>query len=294
VIKVAFYLLGKKGYGCLARFLEEYGSGAVSFVVSARDRGVKNDYYDELASLCRQHSLNIYDRSEPVYESFDISFAIGWRWIIPDSAKLIVFHDSLLPKYRGFSPLVNMLIKGEEEIGVTALFASQYYDAGDIIDQQSIRITYPLKISEAIDRVSELYEIVLLRLVSRIVSGVALKGVRQENAVATFSLWRDESDYEIDWSVCSGEIKRFVDAVGFPYSGAKTKLQGEWVRVLDVELVKDVEVESRKAHVGKVIFMDNGYPTVVCGKGLVKLLLVIDERGTSLIGKIPFRTRLGV
>ncbi|MEQ6886641.1 formyltransferase family protein [Salicola sp. Rm-C-2C1-2] len=291
--KFAFYLLGKKGYRCLNRFLEEYGGKAVAFVVLARDRGVKNDYFDEISSLCRQHAVNLYDRSENVPNNFDVSFAIGWRWLIPDSYRLIVFHDSLLPKYRGFAPLVNMLINGEKKIGVTALYASLSYDAGHIIERQSIQITYPLKISEAIDRVADLYELALLRIAGRIVSGEELQGTPQDKTEATFSLWRDESDYQINWESGADELKRFVDAVGYPYSGAKTQLHGKSIRILDVDIVKDVKVESRNAHIGKVIFMDNGCPTVICGTGLIKLLNVIDENGDSLIGRLPFRTRFG-
>lgn len=291
--KFAFYLLGKKGYRCLNRFLEVHTGDAISFVVCAKDRGVQNDYFDEISELCRKHAVKLYDRSERSSESFDVSFAIGWRWMIQDSSRLIVFHDSPLPRYRGFAPLVNMLIEGEDKVGVTALFASKDYDAGDIIDQQLIRITYPIKISQAIDILSDLYELVLLRIVERVVSGSKLLGTPQARAAATFSLWRDEFDYEINWGVSSVELKRFVDAVGYPYSGAKTKMHGEWVRVLDVELVEDVEVESRDSHLGKVIFMDDGCPTVVCGKGLVKLIDICDGSGKSLIGRIPFRTRFG-
>lgn len=291
--KFAFYLLGRKGYRCLNRFLEEHGGTPISFVVLAKDRGVQNDYFDEMSALCGRHGVKLYDRSEHVTERFDVSFAIGWRWLIQDSNRLIVFHDSLLPRYRGFAPLVNMLIEGEEKVGVTALFASNDYDAGDIIDQQSVRITYPIKISQAIDIVSDLYELALLRIVDRVVSGSTLSSTQQDRTAATFSLWRDESDYEISWGISSVELKRFVDAVGYPYSGAKTKMHGEWVRVLDVELVKDVEIESRNSHLGKVIFMDEGHPTVVCGNGLVKLIDVCDGSGKSLIGRIPFRTRFG-
>lgn len=291
--KFAFYLLGKKGYRCLSRFLEVHTGEAISFVTCAKDRGVKNDYFNEISELCRKHGVKLYDRSEHGSDSFDVSFAIGWRWLIPDSDRLIVFHDSLLPRYRGFAPLVNMLINGEEKIGVTALFASQDYDAGDIIDQQSARITYPIKISQAVDIVSNLYESVLLRVVNRVTSGSSLVGTPQDSAAATFSLWRDESDYEINWDVSSVELKRFVDAVGYPYSGAKTKMHGDWVRVLDVVLVNDVEVENRNSHLGKVIFMDEGFPIVVCREGLVKLIDVCDSSGKSLIGNIPFRTRFG-
>lgn len=292
--KFAFYLLGKKGYCCLKRFLEVYGCEKVSFVVMAEDKGVKNDYSSEITDLCRKYAVKLYKRSDRVYESFDVSFAIGWRWMIPDSGKLIVFHDSLLPKYRGFSPLVNMLIEGEEVIGVTALFASKSYDAGEIVDQQSIRVSYPLKISDAIDRVSELYEKLLIRVAGTLISGENLNSSHQNHDNATFSLWRDEADYEINWSTSSNELKRFIDAVGYPYSGAKTKVNGEWVRVIDAELVEDVEVENRNVHLGKVIFMNDGCPAVVCGRGLLKLVNFSDEDGNSLIGKISFRTRFGL
>jgi methionyl-tRNA formyltransferase len=53
----------------------------------------------------------------------DFNIAISWRWMLKVS-NLIVIHDSLLPKYRGFSPLVNMLINGEDTLGVTVLFAT--------------------------------------------------------------------------------------------------------------------------------------------------------------------------
>ena len=49
-----------------------------------------------------------------------------------------------MPKYRGFAPLVNSLVNGEKIIGVTALFASEEYDNGDIIMQSSVDITYPI------------------------------------------------------------------------------------------------------------------------------------------------------
>ena len=46
--------------------------------------------------------------------------------MIKNSENLIVFHDSLLPKYRGFAPLVSQLINGEEYLGVTAIFTNDF------------------------------------------------------------------------------------------------------------------------------------------------------------------------
>ena len=83
----------------------------------------------------------------------------GWRWLLPSTEKLIVLHDSLLPRYRGFNPLVSQLIDKEERLGVTAFFASDRYDCGDIINQPSIKVSYPLKINEAIERVCNCYQV---------------------------------------------------------------------------------------------------------------------------------------
>ena len=87
----------------------------------------------------------------------DYQLAIGWRWLISGTENLIVLHDSLLPKYRGFAPLVNSLINGEQEIGVTAIWAGPEFDAGEIIFQEKAGICYPIKIQEAIEIVSGLY-----------------------------------------------------------------------------------------------------------------------------------------
>jgi methionyl-tRNA formyltransferase len=44
----------------------------------------------------------------------------------------------------------------------------------------------------------------------------------QADDFATYSIWRDEADYEIDWSSDAQAIQRFINAVGYPYAGART------------------------------------------------------------------------
>ncbi|MBS8269969.1 methionyl-tRNA formyltransferase [Halomonas litopenaei] len=292
--KFGFYLMGKKGYDCISSFVNSLGSECISFVVSARDKGVKDDFFNEISEFCALKGIDFYEKSDPLKKKrYDVSFAIGWRWVISEYDKLIVFHDSLLPKYRGFSPLPNMLINGEKRLGVTALFASEDYDAGNIIEQSSVAIEYPLKVSDAINIVANLYVSLLLKVSRMVCEGKEIIATRQKLEEATFSLWRDDIDYEIDWRKSSEEICRFVDAVGYPYDGAKTIISGRHVRVNDVTIIEDVVVESRDDHVGKVLFMDAEGPTVVCGDGLVKLLNVIDKSGNNIVSEIPFRTRFG-
>ena len=76
----------------------------------------------------------------------DIIVANNWRTWLPaevfDAPKYgtLNIHDSLLPKYTGFSPLIWALINGEEEVGLTAHLMDEELDAGDIVLQRSTTV----------------------------------------------------------------------------------------------------------------------------------------------------------
>ena len=55
----------------------------------------------------------------------ELALAIGWKKLINSSyQQVVVLHDSLLPKYRGWNPLLTALINGDSRIGSTALIAN--------------------------------------------------------------------------------------------------------------------------------------------------------------------------
>jgi methionyl-tRNA formyltransferase len=102
-----------------------------------------------------------------------------------------------------------------------------------------------------------------------IVKGLDFSRSKQDHEAATYSVWRDEEDYFIDWTQSSSRIKRSIDALGFPYVGAKMRLQDEVFTVDDAEEFEDVKIENRDA--GKAIFSKDGSPVVICGSGLLKI-----------------------
>lgn len=289
--KIGLYLLGEKGYRVLDRIINTFSEEVIAFVVLAKDKNIHKDFYDEILSLCKEHSIDYYHRSDNYYSKSTTCFAIGWRWII-NSDNLVVFHDSILPKYRGFSPLVNMLISGEEKLGVTALRAVTEYDKGPVISQKTTQIRYPIKIQEAIDIIVPLYAALAVEITDKIINDIDLSVKHQNESEASYSLWRNEDDYQINWSASSHEIQRFVDAVGYPFKGASTYLNDIKIRITDVTPYPDVEIESRVNHIGKVIFMDSGLPIVICGKGLIKINTMNEDLTEEKITNIPFRSRL--
>lgn len=288
---IGMFLMTQKGYFVLKQFLAVFGPEALAFVVSARDEKMCEDYYERIQGLCRGSGVSFYDvKDKPVMRGA-YAFAIGWRWMLDHTQRrVVVLHDSLLPKHRGFAPLVSCLIKGERTLGVTALFATEEYDKGDMIAQREVDIAYPVTIQDAIALVQPLYWELVQAITSKILAGETLAAWAQDEAQASYSLWRDEDDYRIDWHQDAGTVERFVDAVGHPYRGASAYIDGKKVRVLQARAVPDVVVENRMP--GKVIFLRDGYPVVVCGKGLIQLVDVVDdEQRISLLPLSRFRVR---
>ena len=267
--KIILYLMTEKGYQALKSILSF--KNYILFVVIGKDKNLKSDFSSKIKHLCSKNELIFYERNNiPKIKDTIYIFAISWRWMIdhPEN-RLIIFHDSLLPKYRGYAPLVNMLINGERKIGVTAIFGKKEYDTGNIIDQKSSVIKYPIKIQDAININNINFEIIIQKIIKKIILNKRIEAVPQNSAIATYSIWRDRADYYINWKKSAIEIKRFIDAVGFPYNGALTRVNNKDVIIEDAEIFGDIKLELR--HIGKVVFLIEGFPIVICGRGLIKI-----------------------
>lgn len=291
--KVVFYVMTEKGFEVLRKAIE-VNPHIIDFVVIGSDSNVKSDFSEEIIELAKNSNLKFFTRGEgPVVDKDKYVIAISWRWMINHPInKLVVFHDSILPKYRGFSPLVNMLINGEPQIGVSAIFGATEYDKGELISQKISSVEYPITISEAINLNNKNFVKLVEEIIHKISNDESLIGVPQKEADASYSIWRDDDDYEIDWTNSSFKIKRLIDAVGYPYLGARTSTtKGEKIRVLKAEIVDDVHCELR--HVGKVIFVNDGLPTVICGEGLLRITeaYYFDDEGKSYLPVKSFRIK---
>lgn len=269
--KIGLFLMGLKGYSVLKAVTDDRSYlDEIHFVVGARDKAVANDYYEDIKHLSELKGIRFFEKGSTLdTQSVDWIIAISWRWLINDHHnKLIVFHDSLLPKYRGFNPLVTSLINGDNEIGVTAIIANAAFDAGNIVGQESAAISYPINIKTAIEIIATLYESLAIKILDQIRSEQLKETIQAENDIS-YSLWRNEDDYFINWNDDAAAIRRFVDAVGFPYLGAKTTIEGKILRIREVATICDLPVINRTP--GKVFFFKEGNPVVVCGKGMLEI-----------------------
>lgn len=283
----------QKGFSVLKSIVEAGDTNFIDKIIIGRDTNISNDYHDEIKRLCTQSNIKCFTRSENISVKSDFAIAVSWRWVInsiSEFTKLIILHDSILPKYRGFSPLVNTLIAGEEEIGVTAFFATDDFDKGDIIAQKKLTIKYPLKIAEAINKITPIYSSIVIGIIHSLKENKRIESRPQNEKEASYSLWRDSKDYFINWNWSSEKIARFVNALGDPYDGAKCMLEQKVIRINEIELYPDLYIENRD--VGKVLMIKKNRPIVVCKKGLVRIVDAeyINE-GVSIFPLKKFRNR---
>jgi methionyl-tRNA formyltransferase len=134
-----------------------------------------------------------------------------WFLALP-SIGAINIHPSLLPRYRGPSPIQWTLWNGETESGVTFIKMNERMDAGDIIYQEAIPIE-PGEDAECLsERLSTKAAEVLPRLVEKARSD-GIRGIPQDDEKATYTPMITKEMGRIDWHVSSNEIVRHVRAL---------------------------------------------------------------------------------
>jgi len=272
----------RKGYEVLRAVREEFPDLALH-VSTFRETNVEKSYHEDILQYAEQNGIDAHTwktiRSGGAnwVRSLGVKalVCVGWRYLVPDDiagavdGNVVVAHDSLLPKYRGFAPLPSALINGEPEVGVTYLFAADEVDAGDILYQDRIQVTADDRIADLIERVVPLYTNGAVEVLRALLLGVVDR-TPQDHSQATFSIWRDEQDLLIDWTQPASRIERSVRALGPPYLGARTRLGNATVTLRQVSVTDDVDFEIRQP--GKVwALTPRGEPQVVCGTGLLTI-----------------------
>lgn len=181
----------------------------------------------------RLHITRQFSATElPADGRCDLLIAVSWRYLVKRDAYgraqrgAFVFHDSLLPKYRGFSPTPWAIINGERETGVTLLDMAESPDTGGIVDQVSVPIGPQDYVETVLGRVTEAYLRVLERNLPALLAGTAPRRVQNE-AEATYCCRRRPDDNRIDWHAPAGSVFNLIRACSAPYPGAYCCCEGK-------------------------------------------------------------------
>jgi methionyl-tRNA formyltransferase len=180
-------------------------------------------------------------------------------------AGVINVHPSLLPKYRGASPIEGVLLAGEQETGVTIMLMDKGMDTGPILAQRSVVIEMDDSAGSLGERLAKLGAELLMETLTPWLEG-RLEARPQDDAQATYTKSMSKDDAVIDWSLPAIEIWYRVRAYN-PRPGARTFWEGVQLNVLRGRPLAEWKGQARP---GRVMQTDSGV-AVVAGQGALLL-----------------------
>jgi methionyl-tRNA formyltransferase len=249
-------------------------------VVTYAQAGEYSEADHELLELCQHANIEVELNRFPKIDNDNLVFLVGWQFLVdPEKANCIVFHDSLLPNLRGFSPTVTALIQGTQVIGVSAIRPEKLPDTGEICGTRTLEIGPEISIGTALELQTKAMIDLALEILERFATG-KLSGERQDDKAATYSLWRDRFDYFIDWRRSATEVVRTVRALGFPYEGAQAIMDGQIMVIREASFGEEVRFAIRDP--GKLWRVDGRRALVVCGSGTVWIEDARHKNGTAV------------
>lgn len=208
----------------------------------------------------------------------DIIVVVAYGKILPknviDYPRLgcVNLHVSLLPKYRGAAPMQRAIMEGESETGVTVMYMAEGLDTGDIISVEKFPIL-PTDDFEAIhDRSAEVGAVLLSKTIVEIYNGTATRTV-QDDSLACYAKKVEKEDCKLDFTLSAKKLDFTIRGVT-PIPGAFCYLNGKMLKIN-----KATPIEGRGTP-GKVIDISDkgeGYVTVACGEGALRITALIPE-----------------
>ena len=208
----------------------------------------------------------------------DVHVTVAYGRIIPREVLEIPrlgsinVHPSLLPKYRGASPIEAAILHGETETGVTIMYQSMDLDAGDLILQRRVPVD-PDDTARTLEaRLARVGADALVEALRLLAAGRAPR-IPQDHAAATYAGKLEKEHGRIDWRKPARDVVNLIRAVD-PWPSAYTSHRGRLLKVWRAAAVDHGE----DAEPGAVLDVrEGGGILVASGQGAVRLLEVQPE-----------------
>lgn len=207
-------------------------------------------------------------------ESFDCDYfvVVAYGKILPKvlldipKKKCINVHGSILPKYRGASPIQSVLLHGEKETGVTIMEMSEGMDEGDILKIRRIYIDEKETSLTLFEKFADISGATLIQTLLELEHG-GITPLIQNNSEATYCKKIEKTDGIVNWSKSAKEIYHMWQAYT-PWPGIYTMYEEKRLRL---ERVNYLSETLRDAQIGQVIQLQNGVFGITCWEWVLTL-----------------------
>jgi methionyl-tRNA formyltransferase len=220
-----------------------------------------------------------HDRSRlaPLLAAFepDLVLCLGFPWRVPSDALavpqlgIVNGHPSLLPRWRGPSPIAWQVRNADAEIGMSYHRMDEDFDTGGVLAQGSVPLGDDDWMPELQPKLAGLSAQLLPRVFERLAAGDP--GDPQDDSLATYAGFFDDDYSPVDWSSAADELHRQVRAWSFMFGhgdGPVAEVDGRGVRIVRSRVERGVDEGSP----GEVVRREGEAVLVRCGEDALWLL----------------------
>ncbi|APB01629.1 methionyl-tRNA formyltransferase [Nocardia seriolae] len=270
IVSFGFQTWGRK---TLQALIDSRHEVVLAVTHPAAESTYKAMWSDSVEELAREHGIPVHlteradaetidlvKRAEP-----DVIVVNSWYTWMPEELYnlpphgTLNLHDSLLPEFTGFSPVLWALISGAAETGLTVHRMDENLDTGDILVRKRLPIGPDVTGTELVLAGMELIPDAVNEALDAVESGTAVWRA-QDPAERTYFHKRADRDSRVDWSWPAVDLERFVRALSAPYPPAFTFYRGERIELLAARVAEF----NCGGTPGRVVVLDGG-AAVVCG-----------------------------
>ena len=181
-------------------------------------------------------------------------------------------HASLLPKYRGASPIQWAVIDGCEYSGVTTMKMDEGLDTGDILMVEKVKLDAKETGGSLFDRLSDVGAHLLVKTLEGLEAGT-ITPVKQDDSESTYVKMLHKSFGKMDFNKSAAELERLIRGLN-PWPSAFTYIDGKMLKIWDADVVDNIsEVQTDEVKPGQIVSVGKNTFAIACGQGY----LVVNE-----------------
>ncbi|MDD2757891.1 MAG: methionyl-tRNA formyltransferase [Patescibacteria group bacterium] len=276
MIKIVFYGTGDFAAAVLRQIAVD-GQFEILGVITQPDRPVGRRQETQKTSvkitaeklgLAIMAPATLKDFDAPILTEADLGVVAEYGLIIPrrlldlPKHKTVNLHGSILPFYRGASPIQTAILNGESKTGVTLMLMDEKMDHGPILAVTETPIRPDETQKELFARLADVAAKLFIDQAPRYVAG-ELRPIEQNHALATYCKILTRADGQINFSRSAQEIYNQYRALT-PWPGIWTTFDGRRLKLTKIALTGNAELTSGKIKVNDGrIFIGSGINTAI-------------------------------
>lgn len=269
--KIVFYGTGEFAATVLKAIADNANYKVLAVITApdqpaGREREIKQSAVKTFAETLGVEILqpaSLKEFNAPVLSEADLGVVAEYGFIIPQRLldlpkhKTVNLHGSVLPKYRGASPIQTAIMMGETETGVTLMLMDAKMDHGPIIAIQKISILPDETQKELFARMADVASELFLREIPKYISDKLIP-VEQNHDEATFCKIFTRDDGRVDFSKPAQNIYNQYRAMT-PWPGLWTTFEGKRLKLSVI-----TPADPKNLSEGQIL-AQNGHLYVGCG-----------------------------